>query len=630
MLFERLRRAVLVPLIVAIVPLFWVLDGTYRASLTTLGRDQGIFQYIGWALLKGEVDYRDVRDVNGPLTHLIHAAFILLGGGDEHRFRILDFVVTGFCFALVGACLPGIAIKSRVRIGWLERAAWAVAGWVVLSGQLLLYLYWDLAQRETFFNWFMLSSVALQLVAQRSLATPKSTAARASTSRWAGWIPLRESPLLVLVGALSVIPWFGKPTYVVFTGVQMLALLFDDTLRTGRWRALAIFSVGGAIGALSQLAFLIGWGDARAFLRIYLIDVPAMYRFMLPRSAAEILSLQWGGGTAACALGTSLVLLALIWDRQMPRRALAVALVPLAGLASVLAQRKGFPYHFHPVTAAVHLQWLLLVCWLWERYRGVGTLPSRDGATLSAARDVSPASLATATSSATLENHPSEAGGVSRLLRFVPFAAAALLSLKVALSLTTSPHITDIWILGKAETAEDRASHDYLVYFRDHDFFPWEMRQAAEYLRSHTEPSERVQIYGMDPYVLFLAQRLSATPYIYVYDLNADAALGGSWMPNGLRPNGFESDRIRAMRQSHVDDFFAKLKKSEPAAFVFFDKSPLISHESAWEDFAEQCPEAAAWVSERYVETATFAEDHVWLRKDHAAKVAGEPKQLND
>ena len=38
------------------------------------------------------------------------------------------------------------------------------AAWVVLSAQMLMYLYWDLAQRETFFAWFLLPGIGLQLV----------------------------------------------------------------------------------------------------------------------------------------------------------------------------------------------------------------------------------------------------------------------------------------------------------------------------------------------------------------------------------------------------------------------------------------------------------------------------------
>src|SRR4051812_25565347 len=40
---DALRR-LLGPVLLAVVPLFWVIDATYRASITTVTRDQGIFQ----------------------------------------------------------------------------------------------------------------------------------------------------------------------------------------------------------------------------------------------------------------------------------------------------------------------------------------------------------------------------------------------------------------------------------------------------------------------------------------------------------------------------------------------------------------------------------------------------------
>src|SRR5580658_6196644 len=207
----RFVRATLIPLVLTVPPFFWVALASVRASQAALGRDQGIFQYVAWALGKGAIDYRDVRDVNGPLAHWVHLGFLALGGADEHRFRILDLAVTGATFAFVGACLPGL--RSRSAPPPLERAAWALATCVVLSGQYLLYGFWDLAQRESFFDWFMLPSVALQLVAQR----PRKGA------------PARrlEALLLVAVGALSVTPWFGKPTYALFTVGQVVTLVVD-------------------------------------------------------------------------------------------------------------------------------------------------------------------------------------------------------------------------------------------------------------------------------------------------------------------------------------------------------------------------------------------------------------------
>lgn len=583
---HRHGRALAVPLVVALPPMAWVLDATHRASLTTLGRDQGIFQYVAWAIRHGAVDYRDVRDVNGPLTHIVHMILLALGGADEHRFRSLDLLISGLVFALVGACLPGIARRARVPL--VERAAWGLASWVVMSGQLLLYLYWDLAQRETFFDWFVLASVGLQLVAQRSLRGEVTRALSPLAS-------VRAAPLLAVAGALTFVTWFGKPTFAIFSVVQALAILFDNELSLRRRDALAAFFLGGLVGWASQILFLLVCGDIRAFLHIYLVDVPAMYRFMLPRSAVEILSLEWGGTTAGFAFATSALLLGLVYDRQLPRRALAVALFPVAGMVSVLAQGKGFPYHFHPVTAGLHVQWLLLVVWLWEKYRFAPR---------------------------------------ARIFpRLLPLCGAAALALKITAVMPSSPHIQDLWILAKADDAEARASHDYLVYFRDRDFFPWEMRETASYLRAHTKPDDRVQTYGMDPYVLFLAERMSATPYIYVYDLNADAALGGSWIPTGLRPNQAQAAVIRSMRDAHEADMLRELEKEPPAAFVFFDKAPLTSFATAWEDFTEHCPKASPWVLAHYRETAAFGEDHVWLRNDvadaqgAAALVPAAPKE---
>jgi hypothetical protein len=554
-------------LLVALPPFVWVREGLYRASLTTLGRDQGIFQYIAWAISHGDVDYRDIRDVNGPLTHEVHMFLLALGGRDEHRFRVTDLIITSIVFAFVGACMPGIERSFRAdgRVAEIaSRAGWAFAAWVVLSGQLLMYLYWDLAQRETFCDWFVLPSVAIQLCAQGKLATEDRSRAR------------RYAVMLVVAGALSVIAWFGKPTYALFTIAQAFALLVDRHLAIRSWKMLALFALGGALGASTQIAFLLRYGDIGAWLHISFHDVPAMYRFMMPRTAREILSLQWGGPPSALALVTAAGMIALVIDGQLARRALVVALFPLCGVVSVIAQGKGFPYHFHPVTAGLYMQWLLLVVWSWERF----SARSR--------------------------------GSFARVL---PFVAAGLLTARLAWLLPQSSHITDIWILDKGETAEKRATPDYLVYFRDRDFFPWEMRQAAVYLDEHTKPTDRVQMYGMDPYLLFLAERKSATPYIYAYDLNADAALAGSWMRRGLHPTEEQAAKIRAIRDAHEVDLLERLKKDPPAAFVFMDDAPLLSYADAFFDFKLHNPEAGEWVDAHYRETAAFGEDHVWLRR---------------
>ena len=446
--FARLLRSLVAPLALALPPLLWVVDATRRASLTPLGRDQGIFQYVGWALSQGERDYRDIRDVNGPLTHLVHRVLLALGGGDEHRFRVLDLAVTGVTFAVVGACLPGLRARRAPEL--VDRAAWAFAAWVLLSGQYLLYGYWDIAQRESFFDWLLLPGVALQLVAQRQ---PQSRDRQGAVSREAGSsvhphrLLTRAALWFYVVGALSVIPWFGKPTYALFTGAQVLALLLDDEMGVPRRKALRAFALGGALGALSQLLVLVVTGDALAYARIQLFDVPAMYRFIWPRAAADIFSNPWCASQAIFGIVGAVVLLSLALMREMPRRTIAVALLPVCAVGSVVAQAKGFPYHFHPVTAGVTLQWLVFAAWLAERTR------------------VAQRRLA--------------------LMRLAPIAFGVVVALRVATAMEDSPYIRAVWLLWGASTPEARLTREYFARFPEPDYFPFEMRKAAAYLREH-------------------------------------------------------------------------------------------------------------------------------------------------
>src|SRR5688500_18120637 len=89
----RAVRSLVAPLVLAFPAVVWVWDATVRASYASLGRDQGIFQYVAWAAGKGDRLYRDVRDVNGPVVAMVHGLFQALGGADEHRFRTLDLLV---------------------------------------------------------------------------------------------------------------------------------------------------------------------------------------------------------------------------------------------------------------------------------------------------------------------------------------------------------------------------------------------------------------------------------------------------------------------------------------------------------------------------------------------------------
>ena len=549
-----LVRRLLGPLLLALGPLFWVADATHRASLTTIGRDQGIFQYIAWAVRNGEVDYRDVRDVNGPLVHMIHAALLALGGADEHRFHVLELWATGLSFAFVGACIPGLVAKQRPR--WSERAAWASAAWVVLGGQYMLYIYWNQAQRESFCDWFLLPSLALQV------ARP------AKTARGAAW-------RIVAIGALSTITWFGKPTFAIFTAMQLGVLLIDREVLIGARAKLARFVLGGAIGASIPLGYLFAYGDVRSWARITFIDVPQIYRFIWAKSVQEIFGEEGPISVTAAGVAAAALLIALIVTRELPRRVLVIALAPLCAIVNVAVQHKGFGYHFHPLTASTHIAFLVVVAMLWERFRG-GPRKKNVG-------------------------------------RLAAVAVTVAYALEVTASMKSSPHTRNVWILAGGETAERRTREEYFQSFKTYDFFPWDLKRAGDYLREKTSPDARVQIHGMDPYVLFLARRKSATPYIYAYDLNNDAALEGGW---SNQPGEGDAFRIRVAREAHEKDMLARLRAAPPEAFVFIDNSPLISYPDAWEDFRHCCAESGRWVAANYHPARTFGEVHIWLRDD--------------
>src|SRR5881394_1219977 len=104
-----MRRSMLAWL-VALPALPWLFEAVSLASRSALGRDQGIFQYVAWAISDGEKLYRDVRDVNGPLVPLVHLLLSKLGG--DATFRALDIAFSFFAFAFAGACLPSLAKRE--------------------------------------------------------------------------------------------------------------------------------------------------------------------------------------------------------------------------------------------------------------------------------------------------------------------------------------------------------------------------------------------------------------------------------------------------------------------------------------------------------------------------------------
>lgn len=532
-----LRWAPPLLLVLACFDLFVVVAAS--ASYAPLGRDQGIFHYTAFATSQGERLYRDIREVNGPLTHLLHRLFLLLGGADVHRFRSLDLSCSFGLYAVLGAAAPRLTETRSSRL------AYALLGVLLLGGQYLGYLGWDQAQRESFATWFVLAALVLAV-----------------------W-PRAGARAYAAVGLLGAVACFGKPTMGAFVPLCLLGAFAHGPGAARRLLAL----IGGALaGALLTLAATWLWlGDPWRGLQLYLIEAPALYAELFRRGTFEILGLPWlrvpllfGAVTG----GVAIVAIAVSW---WPKRLLPLALAPWAGIAAMLVQGKGYLYHAHPVTGTAWLIVVLGLCTLHERaLRHLGLA----------------CALAAVTLLLVVQQRRALGSAPAYFSRDVAWAARA----------------------GAAERSEERLARAEM-----HDFHPYAMAQAAAWLQAHTRRDDRVQIYGIDPLVLFWAERLCATPYLYEYDWNVGHALRGATERRGA--TDAKTLAIVDMGRRHGADALERLQKAPPAAFVLFDGSPFMTERAALDDLSLAQPAIAAFLQQHYRLAVTFADQvHVWER----------------
>lgn len=555
----RSTGSIATALVLALGPLLWLCYAVQRASYAELGRDQGIFQGTAWAIAHGAVLYRDLREINGPLVHEIHLLARLFGGSDAHVLRSFDLAVSALVFAFFGAALPGATRAQPARQSGLERLAWAAAACVVLLSQYVaFYDYWQLTQRESFFNWFVLAGFACALRARTS-----ATARRARA-----W--------LLLAGVVSATPWFGKPQCLLYTLVHVATFAWGAfSVRLAPRQRMLAFALGLVLGCALQVAFLVSCGGIPEFLRIYLVENPRYYFHIWPRFLEDIVTLEDHIEFFPLAIVLLLCTSSLVAMRQLGRNMLGMAAFPLLGMAFDILQRKGFLYHLHPVTAGTAALAVALTCHMASMAGDPEREPQRT---------------------------------------WWPLLIAALIAYHSARALIAGPYLHAR--RARNEPWPDKTpAASLLANYNTRSFSAVGLAQAGAFLRRHTNPSDRIQMYGMDPYLLALAERHSATPYIYAIDLNPDAVL------EGLRTEGSSQDAreaARALARTHVADFVTRVRRANPAAFVFFDRAPFQHPANGFDDFAAHIPELLPLLRARYREVAVFGLLHVYLRNDRS------------
>ncbi len=526
-----------------------VLMSFYTVTYAAFGRDQGIFQYIAWALRHGDRIYRDVHEINGPLPHAWHWAMQLVGGEDEHVFRTIDTIMIAVAYALGGAIVPRW-VDLEVKRPALY--AWALAGVAVLGSQYVRFDWWSTTQREGLYSVLVLASLALQIHAH---TTPDGR---------------RAQRLLASAGFFTALTWFGKPPCAIFALMQVAVLLFDRRALAIRVGAALLAATTGALAACAlMIGFVLAFEDLAGCVRM-LAKVPRLHHTILNGTLLECYRRYHNGPRLDWAFATLASLAVAFPVLRLPRRALLAFVLPIGGLIVFFAQGKGFPYHMHMALLGVSLAQLLIV-----------------------------------------------AGFAKRAREHIGFAAAGL-ALAIGLGFKCwddaheSQYASAPWaILGA--TPEQRASREYLEAFPWGDFFTEDLHDAARFLDATTKPDDRVQIFGMDPYILFLARRKNATPILYSFELDVDPALEGG---DGARPSDSERAWLREYRDAAEAEMLAHVRAQPPAAFVFFDDAPFAWTPNGEREFAEHCPRVWEWMSTRYAPSARFGTVRVRLRDD--------------
>jgi hypothetical protein len=307
---SRLIALFNVPLALLATWLFW------RSRDWPLVGDATILHFIAAQIKMGAVPYRDIADVNMPLTYGIHAAIVTIGGMSDLAWRAFD----------VGAA----AVLSALIFILVAPAGRAVAILAVL-GVLIMHL-----------------SLGPLAAGQRDFLMSIPVVAAALVSAKAAEDHERRSLYLLLAGALAVIAAAIKPTGLLLLFLPAFSTRFSWRLP---WRDAIWIATGAGAVALLLAATLGALGALGPFVSMVWELLP-LYGPMGARPFPQILdALQWIVPVAGLALAAA-------WGIAAPKppRLRVIMGLTAFGLVHLLVQRKGWSYHVYPLGIG-------LACW---------------------------------------------------------------------------------------------------------------------------------------------------------------------------------------------------------------------------------------------------------------------------
>jgi hypothetical protein len=301
-----------------------------------LGRDQGIFAWIGDVILHGGVPYKDAWDVKGVLTYYTFALSQLLFGRTLWGIRAVDLIF------LASTCV----VLAKFMRHYCER--WVVAiGIAYLALFHMLRGYWATAQPD---GW----ATMLVLCAGAILQLPE--------------IPSRKKRIIagVLVGLASLY----KIVFLIFLAPLAIACLRKDTgpldLRIEKFAPVVLGTVGVIVASLVWLAAFGALGD---FMQIQFEFNTGVHgktfgwspSMLTRRFAGYFKWYVWAGPLIAAGFVTLWVKHRDIFYTQLTQL--------LAACVFVAIQNKYYSYHWHPVRFSLLVIFVFGISGTWEFLR---------------------------------------------------------------------------------------------------------------------------------------------------------------------------------------------------------------------------------------------------------------------
>ncbi len=489
-----------------------------------LGRDNGIFAYTGWAMLRGQVPYINFWEHKTPLIFFIYAAIMKLFGATEAGVRVGDLVYT----LLV---IPFLYLLVNNLFG-RRAAAFTVVTWAVFHTAVNTLYFWSGAESET----FMVLPMILATYCYRR-AEQQGAALRANNGS-----PLQKgmpgsgesSPTAILPAYHTYWGWMlasgffaGVAAMIKVTaaiGLLGLALyaLFSKQ-RGGEWRPWLVATLQrlglALLGfSLAVIPFVIYFGANNALAEAIDVSIVANFFYGGAGTSLDVAGADLLGRIGADLIGLHfyyvLPALAFVYAvlRERSRAMLLVALWLAGAFGMTWIQGRLWPYHY--IGTLVPLS---ILC---------GFIIDRALRELAARATPNTRPLPLPSEGGNSTSHPGRSLlATSKGIILTGYVAMAVLLLGLAL-----------WTLAPGNGTETFYSWDrYLQYqtgkitqrqyYTDFhrgtfDYLP--NRDAGEYIGAHTNPGQTALVWAVDPLVNLIAGRLAPGRFIYNYPIVAE------------------------------------------------------------------------------------------------------------